>query len=137
MEVNKKLLGEEIKRIRISRLESQEEFSQKIREITRLKTGRSGVSKWEKGYNTPSKKALKAIAQLGNMRVEKLLANSGLKIVIPEGASNTLPVFLTEEEKFVLHKELLELTDNEIHKNWERNPEHVEKVRLLGEQLFG
>ena len=82
-------------------------------------------------------KSFKGDRTIGEYESGKITGNSGLKIVIPEGASNALPVFLTEEEKFVLHQELLKLTDNETYKNWERNPEHVEKVRLLGEQLFG
>ncbi|WP_373780977.1 helix-turn-helix domain-containing protein [Jeotgalibaca porci] len=73
-------LGERIKRIRVSRKETLEEFGNNISKIAEgnIKTSKSNVSKWEKGLNKPNDIALKAIAKLGNTSVNKLLNSNPL-----------------------------------------------------------
>lgn len=60
-------VGEEIKRIRLSRGETMEIFGE------RFGTSKGTVNNWEKGRNMPNKENLKAIADLGNITVEELL----------------------------------------------------------------
>ena len=73
-------LGERIKRIRVSRKETLEEFGNNISNIAEgnIKTSKSNVSKWEKGLNKPNDIALKAIAELGNTTVNQLLNSNPL-----------------------------------------------------------
>uniref|UniRef100_UPI00359F6B12 helix-turn-helix domain-containing protein n=1 Tax=Jeotgalibaca porci TaxID=1868793 RepID=UPI00359F6B12 len=71
---------ERIKRIRVSRKETLEEFGNNISKIAEgnIKTSKSNVSKWEKGLNKPNDIALKAIAELGNTTVNQLLNSNPL-----------------------------------------------------------
>lgn len=73
-------VGERIKRIRVSRKETLEEFGNNISKIAEgnIKTSKSNVSKWEKGLNKPNDVALQAIAKLGNTSVNQLLNSNPL-----------------------------------------------------------
>ena len=62
-------VGEEIKRIRLSRGETMEIFGE------RFGTSKGTVNNWEKGRNLPNKENLKAIADLGNITVEELIGD--------------------------------------------------------------
>ncbi|KXB33135.1 DNA-binding helix-turn-helix protein [Aerococcus christensenii] len=73
MEVNKKDLGTRIKRIRVSKKQTLESFADSIKNITGLKTGKSNVSKWERGENIPNDMTLQAIADLGGISVDELM----------------------------------------------------------------
>lgn len=73
-------VGKRIKRIRVSRKETLEEFSNNISKIAdgNIKTSKNNVSKWEKGLNKPNDIALKAIADLGDTTVNQLLNSNPL-----------------------------------------------------------
>lgn len=65
-------MGNKIKQIRISYGMTMEEFISRI--DGKPGKGRSGtVNNWESGKNSPNKKRLKAIAELGNIPVEYLV----------------------------------------------------------------
>lgn len=66
MVIDKKILGQRIKNIRINRKETMEQFAQE------LDSGKSNVSKWERGNNIPNDITLAKIADLGNTTVELL-----------------------------------------------------------------
>lgn len=68
-------LGQRIKEIRINLGETMEEFANTIREKTdnTQRTGKSNVSKWERGENIPNDITLKAIAALAGISVDELL----------------------------------------------------------------
>lgn len=74
------LLGERIKRIRVSRKETLEKFAENIIKASNnsVKTGKSNVSRWEKGLNKPNDITLQAIAKLGNATVNQLLNSNPL-----------------------------------------------------------
>ena len=74
------LLGERIKRIRVSRKETLEKFAENIIKASSnsVKTGKSNVSRWEKGLNKPNDITLQAIAELGNTTVYQLLNSNPL-----------------------------------------------------------
>ena len=74
------LLGERIKRIRVSRKETLEKFAENIIKASNnsVKTGKSNVSRWEKGLNKPNDITLQAIAKLGNTTVNQLLNSNPL-----------------------------------------------------------
>lgn len=69
------VLGQRIKKIRVSRKETLEEFANAIQKNAdkTIKTTKSNVSKWEKGLNIPNDIALFSIAQLGNMSRDELI----------------------------------------------------------------
>lgn len=67
MEIDNKIVGERIKKIRLSLGQSMEAFGENFN------TSKGTVNNWEKGRNLPNKKNLKAIAKLGDMSVEELL----------------------------------------------------------------
>ena len=73
-------LGERIKRIRVSRKETLEKFAENIIKASSnsVKTGKSNVSRWEKGLNKPNDITLQAIAKLGNTTVNELLNSNPL-----------------------------------------------------------
>ena len=73
-------LGERIKRIRVSRKETLEKFAENIIKASSnsVKTGKSNVSRWEKGLNKPNDITLQAIAKLGNTTVNQLLNSNPL-----------------------------------------------------------
>ena len=81
------LIGQRIKHIRVSRKETLEEFAENIVKVSSnsVKTGKSNVSRWEKGLNKPNDITLQAIAKLGNTTVNQLLN------------SNTLSDYSTDE----------------------------------------
>ena len=74
------LLVERIKRIRVSRKETLEKFAENIIKASNnsVKTGKSNVSRWEKGLNKPNDITLQAIAKLGNATVNQLLNSNPL-----------------------------------------------------------
>ena len=73
-------LGERIKRIRVSRKETLEKFAENIIKASSdsVKTGKSNVSRWEKGLNKPNDITLQAIAKLGGITVNQLLNSNPL-----------------------------------------------------------
>lgn len=75
MEINKLELGNRIRNVRNKRLESMEKFGQSIADATnnQSKSGKSNVSRWERGENIPNNETLKAIADLGGISVNYLL----------------------------------------------------------------
>lgn len=68
-------LGKRIKKIRVDRKETLEQFADNIRKQTNgaIKTTKSNVSKWEKGLNIPNDITLKAISDLGDVTVDYLM----------------------------------------------------------------
>ena len=74
------LIGQRIKHIRVSRKETLEEFAENIVKVSTnsVKTGKSNVSRWEKGLNKPNDITLQAIAKLGNTTVNQLLNSNPL-----------------------------------------------------------
>lgn len=74
------LIGQRIKHIRVSRKETLEEFAENIIKASNnsVKTGKSNVSRWEKGLNKPNDITLEAIAKLGNTTVNQLLNSNPL-----------------------------------------------------------
>ena len=74
------LIGQRIKHIRVSRKETLEEFAENIVKASSnsVKTGKSNVSRWEKGLNKPNDITLQAIAKLGNTTVNQLLNSNPL-----------------------------------------------------------
>lgn len=75
MEINKLELGNRIRNVRNKRLESMEKFGQAIADATnnQSKSGKSNVSRWERGENIPNNETLKAIADLGGISINYLL----------------------------------------------------------------
>lgn len=75
MEINKAALGKMIKNIRVAEKDTLESFAEKINIRTNgvVKSGKSNVSRWEKGENVPSDITLKAIAEIGKVTVDELL----------------------------------------------------------------
>lgn len=71
MEINNKLVGNRIKKIRSEKGMSQEEFGLLIKNAHK-----SLVSKWEKGQSLPNNERLKRIAEIGNTTVDFLLYGS-------------------------------------------------------------
>ena len=73
-------IGQRIKHIRVSRKETLEEFAENIVKASSnsVKTGKSNVSRWEKGLNKPNDITLQAIAKLGNTTVNQLLNSNPL-----------------------------------------------------------
>lgn len=71
-------LNQRIKKIRVQRNETLEEFAEQIRKKTdfKIKTTKSNVSKWEKGLNVPNDITLNAISKLGDITVDELLYGS-------------------------------------------------------------
>lgn len=78
MEINKLELGDRIRNVRNKRLESMEKFGQAIADATnnQSKSGKSNVSRWERGENIPNNETLKAISDLGGITVDELLYGS-------------------------------------------------------------
>lgn len=74
------LIGQRIKRIRVSRKETLEQFAENIIKASNnsVKTGKSNVSRWEKGLNKPNDITLEAIAKLGNTTVNQLFNSNPL-----------------------------------------------------------
>ncbi|MHC0551394.1 helix-turn-helix domain-containing protein [Salinicoccus sp. CNSTN-B1] len=73
MDIDKKLLGQRIKNIRVNRQETMEQFAKK------LNSGKSNVSKWESGKNVPNDITLKKIAELGEFLQITLLDRNARK----------------------------------------------------------
>ena len=75
MNIDKKKLGNRIKEIRVNEKDTLEAFSNKINEYSGgvLKSGKSNVSRWERGENVPSDIPLKAISDIADIAVEELL----------------------------------------------------------------
>ena len=81
-------LGQRIKRIRLERGETLEEFGQAIRKRSNkdLKSNKSNVSRWERDKNVPNDFTLKSIAKLGDTTVDELLHGK------PSGMTTTLEI---------------------------------------------
>lgn len=78
LEIDKKILGNKIKEIRVNKRMTLEAFANAVREKTgnAQRTGKSLVSKWERGENIPNDITLKAIADLAGISVDDLLGNN-------------------------------------------------------------
>lgn len=66
-DINKKLVGERIKAIRLSRGMTLEEFGE------RLGASKGAVYHWESGKNLPNKGRLETIAEMSNLTLKELL----------------------------------------------------------------
>lgn len=76
MKVDKNTLGKRIKDIRVNKCSNtMEEFGNKVG------SGKSNVSRWERGENIPNSITLKKIAELGNITVDELLYGSFKNVV--------------------------------------------------------
>lgn len=75
MNFNKEQIGKRIRDIRIERRETMEQFGKAISDLTdkKSKSGKSNVSRWERGENLPNDITLEAIAQLGGKTVNQIL----------------------------------------------------------------
>lgn len=75
MELNKVQIGRRIHDIRVERKETMEQFGEAISELTagKSRSGKSNVSRWERGENLPNDITLEAIAQLGGKTVNQIL----------------------------------------------------------------
>lgn len=71
--VNKKLVGNRIKGIRLLKNETMEELADAIG------SNKSNVSRWERGLNIPNEATLEKIAEHGNTSVEELLYGSSVR----------------------------------------------------------
>lgn len=82
LSIDKKKLGSRIKEIRVNEKDTLEAFANKINKYSGgvIKSGKSNVSRWEKGENIPNDITLKAIADIGDMTVEELLYGNTDKI---------------------------------------------------------
>ncbi|MCO4598042.1 Transcriptional regulator, XRE family [Streptococcus infantarius subsp. infantarius] len=69
MENNNKIIGEKIRKIRLSKGETMEEFGK------RFNTSKGTVNNWEKGRNKPNRANMLKIAQLGGVTVDELTNN--------------------------------------------------------------
>ncbi len=67
VEIDKKVLGQRIKSIRLDKGMTLEEFGKLFG------ASKSSVLGWESGRNAPNKERLKTIAKLGNVSTERLL----------------------------------------------------------------
>ena len=70
--MDKKVIGEKIKGIRLNKGMTLEEFGKLFN------AGKSNVRKWEVGSSLPNPERLKAIAKLGGITVEQLLYENPL-----------------------------------------------------------
>ncbi|KAA9218641.1 MULTISPECIES: helix-turn-helix domain-containing protein [Aerococcus] len=152
MEIDKKQLGNRIKEIRVNLKLTLAQFADEIRNKTDgiSKTGKSNVSKWERGENVPNGITLKAIAELGGMSVDELLHGaSGYveynnnKITLFNIITNQISVMNSMIKKIDSNTNLaLELKD--LVKNYEyyiyliKNPEYKfyiyrDRVYLMAE----
>lgn len=112
MEVDKKTLGRRIKDIRVNEGDTLEKFSNKINKQSNdiIKSGKSNVSRWEKGENIPNDITLKAIADIGKVSVNELLYGD-----LKQHVYNVLQNELIENGKFSLKvEEYLKLVDEDI-----------------------
>ncbi|WP_195853966.1 helix-turn-helix domain-containing protein [Aerococcus tenax] len=75
MTINKHELGQKIKKIRVEHKLTLAQFADEIKKKTEgaSKTGKSNVSKWERGENVPNDITIKAIADIGGITVDELL----------------------------------------------------------------
>ena len=75
MKINKKQLGNRIKKIRIKERDTLEKFAEKIKKVSggAVTPGKSNVSRWEKGENVPNDITLQAIADIGKITFDELL----------------------------------------------------------------
>lgn len=108
-EINKRKLGNKIKRIRVDRKETLEEFAKNIVRVSdgAIKTTKSNISKWEKGLNVPNDIALQAIANLGNTTANQLIYDTNIeevytKILDSENLNEQEKNFLLEIKKDII-----------------------------------
>lgn len=103
-------IGQRIKKIRVSRNETLEQFANAI-QITAnnsIKTTKSNVSKWEKGLNIPNDIALNAIAEIGGVSVDYLMGISDsetdfselLKFIFDLGSDSLKETFVENNTEF-------------------------------------
>ncbi|MDO4775548.1 MAG: helix-turn-helix transcriptional regulator [Aerococcaceae bacterium] len=74
MTIDKKILGANIKKIRVNQRMTMEEFAKTISSYSdfAVTPGKSNVSRWERGENIPNDITLDAIAKIGNVTVDEL-----------------------------------------------------------------
>lgn len=69
-------LGEKIRQIRLEKGMTMEEFAESLKRINpKSSTGKSNVSRWERGENIPNDLTLQAIAELAGITVAELLGD--------------------------------------------------------------
>lgn len=106
MSIDKKKLGNRIKGIRVAEKDTLEAFSQKINKYSGgvIKSGKSNVSRWEKGENIPNDITLKAIADIGGITVEELLYG---KNTVDDKLFETLEKFIARKNGILQEIQLL------------------------------
>lgn len=101
--VNKKAVGARIRKIRLEKGMTLEEFGKL------MGADKGIVSRWENGTSIPKAERLKTVAKLGDMTVEELLNGSSMSF-------NTLKKYLEYDPKAVQLK--LETVIDELIKKW-------------------
>lgn len=95
--INKEEVGQRIKMIRLSKGDTLEDFGIRIAILLNIPKEnapiKGNISRWESGLSLPSKKRLKAIAEIGDLTVEELLYGDIVQ-------DNYADEFYEEYEKF-------------------------------------
>ncbi len=118
--IDKKAVGERIRAIRLSLGYTMGEFGSKLGH----KTGKSNVSRWERGENLPNSRVLSDIAFYGQVSVEELLHGLDTKV-------NIMDKFIefVEKDRF---REAYIFFDNEINGRFD-SPEHDYAIEIAKE----
>lgn len=128
MEIDKKMLGQRIKKIRVAKRMTMEKFANAIHErVPEIKSGKSSVSKWERGDNVPNDIALQAIADLGGITVEELLNGNEEKQQV--NSDEFVPVYDKALLLFQLEQRLLDIQKLLDAFN---SPKHHEAMKEFG-----
>ncbi|UJF14997.1 helix-turn-helix domain-containing protein [Jeotgalibaca sp. MA1X17-3] len=136
MEINKNALGKRIKNIRVNEKDTLESFAQKINSKTQgaIRSGKSNVSRWEKGENIPNDLTLKTIAEIGNMSVDELSYGS-TEDIINTGITDSLKK-MNKELKQTEEKEVFNQIKREIDFFPYKYTEYEEIYNLSKERLL-
>lgn len=116
MTIDKKELGNRIKEIRVAEKDTLEAFANKINKYSDgvIKSGKSNVSRWEKGENIPNDITLKAISDIGRVTVDELLyGNPNIKKTVDVEQTEKLEKFI-ENRRQVVKQELKLLANSSI-----------------------
>ncbi|MDM8334695.1 helix-turn-helix domain-containing protein [Limosilactobacillus panis] len=115
--MDKKLVGERIKKIRQKLGESQEEFGKRFNPPV----SKAAVSRWEKGTAKPEDERLKAIAKRGNVSVDYLIygtsAERFVKALKEIGLQGKVEGYTNKEGRYIKIKGNDHHTEEEIRRN--------------------
>lgn len=118
MELNKVQIGRRIHDIRVERKETMEQFGEAISKLTagKSKSGKSNVSRWERGENLPNDITLEAIAKLGGKTIEGLLYGNSMYFLTNnlDKIMDDLPIALKREN---VDNEVIVRSSHEIDSN--------------------